>query len=656
MATPDQGNKWSISGLIVALGVVFGDIGTSPLYVFQAIIGSEKVDSALILGSLSCVFWTLIIITSFKYVYLALKADNRGEGGIFALYARVRRYKAWWTIFPALIGCATLMSDGFITPAISISAATEGIHRFAPEFPTFYLVVGILIVLFVSQQFRATTFGIIYGPIMFVWFTVIAASGLRQIMEDPSVFRAINPVYALQFVLHYKGGLTGVAGFWLLGAVFLCTTGCEALYSDMGRCGKVNIRLTWAFVFPCLILCYFGQGAWLLHFEGKVLPAEVQQVGVFYSMIPENWVIPMTVLAILATVIVSQALITGIFTMVNEAMKLKLWFNMKVSYPTQLRGQVYIPFINWFLLCGSITAVWVFQFSKNMEGAYGLAIVIDMIMTSSLLLHFVHMRNQSLMRAIVIGCIFGFVELAFFVACMGKFTHGGWFSIVNAAFIFFCVFIFWCARRIREKHTEFVPFEKYAGIIKDLINDDTIPREATNIVYMSMSHDAKEIDSNIIYSLFHKRPKRADIYWFVHVDIADSPYVKKYKVTPLITGKAYYVKLKFGYKIDHRVNTMFKEIIAKMQNEGEVDERSHYPSLRKYDIPADFKFILLNSRLSVDDEITPFEQFVVRSYRVLKKMSLPPAQDFGLDMSNVETETVPIHVGEAREFDLSREL
>jgi KUP system potassium uptake protein len=656
MATPDQGNKWSVGGLLVALGVVFGDIGTSPLYVFQAIIGSEKVESALILGSLSCVFWTLVIITSFKYVYLALKADNRGEGGIFALYARVRRYKARWAIFPALIGCATLMSDGFITPAISISAATEGIHRFAPTFPTFYLVIGILITLFVSQQFRATTFGIIYGPIMFVWFSVIAASGLRQIMEDPSVFKAINPVYALQFVLHFKGSLTGVAGFWILGAVFLCTTGCEALYSDMGRCGKINIRLTWAFVFPCLILCYFGQGAWLLHFEGKVLPAEVQQVGVFYSMIPENWVIPMVCLAILATVIVSQALITGIFTMVNEAMKLKLWFNMKVSYPTQLRGQVYIPFVNWFLLCGCIAAVWVFQFSKNMESAYGLAIVIDMLMTSSLLLHFVHMRNQSLMRAIVIGCVFGFVELAFFVACMGKFSHGGWFSIMNAALIFFCVFIFWCARRIREKHTEFVPFEKYAGIIKDLINDDTIPREATNIVYMSMSHDAKEIDSNIIYSLFHKRPKRADIYWFVHVDISDKPYMKKYKVTQLIAGKAYYVKLKFGYKIDHRVNTMFKEIVAKMQNDGEVDEKSHYPSLRKYDIPADFKFILLNSRLSVDDEITPFEQFVVRSYRVLKKMSLPPAQDFGLDMSNVETETVPIHVGDAKAFDLSREF
>jgi KUP system potassium uptake protein len=656
MATPEQGNKSSIGGLLMALGIVFGDIGTSPLYVFQAIIGSEKVDSTLILGSLSCIFWTLMLITSFKYVYLALKADNRGEGGIFALYARVRRYKASWTIFPALIGCATLMSDGFITPAISISAATEGIHRLMPAFPTFYLVVGILIALFVSQQFRATTFGIIYGPIMLVWFSVIAVSGLIQILEAPSVFKALNPVYAIQFVMHYKGGLTGVAGFWLLGAVFLCTTGCEALYSDMGRCGKVNIRLTWTFVFPCLILCYFGQGAWLLHFQGKVLPAEVQQVGVFYSMIPLNWVIPMVILAILATVIVSQALITGIFTMVNEAMKLKLWFNMKVSYPTQLRGQVYIPFINWFLLCGCITAVWVFQFSKNMEGAYGLAIVIDMLMTSSLLLHFVHMRNQSLIRAVVIGCVFGFVEIIFFVACMGKFAHGGWFSLLNAAFIFFCVFIFWRARKIREKHTEFVPFAQYSATIKDLMNDDTVPREATNLVYMTMSHDAKEIDSNIIYSLFRKRPKRADIYWFVHVDITDAPYTKKYKVVTLIEGKAFYVKLKFGYKVDHRVNTMFKEIVQKMQNDGEVDEKSHYPSLRKYDLPADFKFILLNSRLSVDDEITPFEQFIVRSYRMLKKISTPPAQDFGLDMANVETETVPIYINKPKEFDLIREF
>jgi KUP system potassium uptake protein len=655
MATPDQGRKWSVSGLLVALGIVFGDIGTSPLYVFQAIVGSEKVTKELIMGSLSCIFWTLILITTFKYVYLALKADNRGEGGIFALYARVRRYKARWAIFPALIGCATLMSDGFITPAISISAAVEGIHRISTAIPTVPIVIGILLFLFISQQFRAGALGAIFGPIMFLWFALIGGLGLSMLAIDPSVLEAINPYYAFQLITHYKGDVSGSSGFWLLGAVFLCTTGCEALYSDLGRCGKISIRLTWAFVFPCLILCYFGQGAWLLRFEGQSLPENVQKVGVFYSMLPQNWVIPVIGLAIVATVIVSQALINGIFTMVSEAIRLKLWFNMRISYPSQARGQVYIPFINWFLMVGCIAAVVVFRHSSDMEAAYGLAIVIDMVMTSSLLLHFIHMRNQSYRRAIVLGCVFGFVELAFLVASINKIPHGGWFSLFNAFFIFGCVFIFYKARKIRDKHTEFQPSQEYIPILKDLIQDETVDKTATNLVFLSMSPDEDKLDSNIIYSLFKKKPKRADIYWFVHVVITDSPYAKKYKVHTIVPGKVFYVRLKFGFKIEHKVNLMFKEIVQKMQDNGEVDEKSHYPSLRKYDIPADFKFITLNSRLSVDDEITPFEQFTVRAYRVLKNVSIPPAEEFGLDMSNVKTETVPIYIRKAKDIEMERQ-
>ncbi len=655
MATPEQGRNWSKGGLLIALGLVFGDIGTSPLYVFQAIVGAEKVSKELIFGSLSCIFWTLIIITSFKYVYLALKADNRGEGGIFALYARIRRYRARWAIFPALIGCATLMADGVITPAISITAAVEGIHRIIPDIEIYPIVLTIVFLLFFAQQFGSGKLGAYFGPIMFVWFGFIGLVGLKQILSTPSVFEAINPLYAFQFISHYKGEVTGHAGFWLLGAVFLCTTGCEALYSDLGRCGKVNIRLTWLFVFPCLILCYFGQGAWLLNFEGKVLPAEVQQVGTFYSLIPQEWVIPVIVLAVTATVIVSQALITGIFTMVSEAVKLKLWFNMKIYYQAKERGQVYIPFINWILLMGCVTAILVFKESSRMEEAYGFAIVIDMIMTSSLLLHFVDRRNKSIIRAIAVGCVFGFVELAFLIACINKIPNGGWFSLFPSIFLFGCVFVFWRARKIRDKHIEFQDIDPYIPLFKDLIKDETIAREATNVVYFSLSDDPTKIDSNILYSLFRKRPKRADIYWFVHVVLSDAPFAKKYKVKTIVPGKIFYVRLKFGFKVEHKVNLMFKEIVKKMQDDGEVDEGSHYPSLRKYELPADFKFFVLNSRLSVDDDITPFEQFIVRAYRVLKKISLTPAQDFGLDLSNVATETVPITVGNPKEFDLKRE-
>jgi KUP system potassium uptake protein len=317
---------------------------------------------------------------------------------------------------------------------------------------------------------------------------------------------------------------------------------------------------------------------------------------------------------------------------------------------------VYIPFINWALLAGSITAVLVFQRSWRMEEAYGLAIVIDMMMTSLLLLHFIHMRNHSLRRAIVLGSIFGFVELAFFIASVHKIPNGGWYTILNSVVIFGIVFVFFKARQLRDKHSNFVPIKDYIPVLKDMMKDETIEREATNLVYLTSSDDPEKIDSNIIFSIFKKRPRRADIYWFVHVEISNNPYVKKYTVEPLLAGKVFYVNIKFGYKVQHKVNLMFKKIVEKMQANGEVDEMSHYPSLRKYNVPADFKFIILHTRASVDDEFSPFEQFVIRAYRMLKKVSITPAQDFGLDIANVETEVVPIYVGKQKKMELKREM
>lgn len=656
MASPKEGRKLSAAGLLIALGFIFGDIGTSPLYVLKAIIGNDYVSPELIYGSLSCIFWTLLLITTFKYVYLALKADNRGEGGIFALYARVRRYRARWAIFPAMIGCATLLADGFLTPAISVSAAVEGALRINAELKTMPIVVGILIGIFVWQQFGAQLLAKWFGYVMFVWFCVIGGLGLGEVIKDPSVLAALNPMYAIDFVLHYKSSATGLSGFWLLGAVFLCTTGCEALYSDLGRCGKNNVRWAWLIVLPCLMLNYLGQGAWVLQYSGQKLPEMVTHAGVFFAMLPENWVSFMVVLSVIVAVIVSEALIAGVFTMVNEAIKLKLWFNMKVNYPSQMRGQVYLPLINWFLLAGCLSTVFIFKRSSNMEEAYGLAIVIDMIMTSSLLLHFIHMRNQSLRRAVVIGLIFGGFEIMFLVANLQKLALGGWYTLGIAAVIFFGVFVFWRGQKIRKKHANFVPFDTFTPVLKDLMADKTIPKTATNLVFMTMSGDEKKIDSNILYSIFKKQPKRADIYWFVHVSITDAPYTKKFTVTPIIKGKVFYVNLKFGFKVEHKINRVFKEIVQKMQADGEVDEQSHYPSLRKYDIPADFKFILLNSRVSADDELSPFEQFIVRSYRTLKNIAVPPAIDFGLEGGNFEVETVPIKVAPTQIIELDRQF
>jgi KUP system potassium uptake protein len=656
MASPQEGRQMSRAGLLIALGFIFGDIGTSPLYVFKAIIGTDRVSKELIYGSVSCIFWTFLFITTFKYVYLALKADNRGEGGIFALYARIRRYRARWAIFPAMIGCATLLADGFLTPSISVSAAVEGIKGI-PDFrslETMPIVMVILVTIFVWQQFGAQLLAKYFGYIMLVWFCFIGGIGLGEILKTPSVFSALNPMNAVNFVLHYRGA-NGMTGFWLLGAVFLCTTGCEALYSDMGRCGKTNIRAAWIFfVFPCLMLSYLGQAAWLLQYEGQQLSTGILDVGVFYAMLPIDW-LPFAIgLAIIVAIIVSEALIAGVFIMVSEAIRLKLWFNMKTAYPSHLRGQMYMPMVNWFLLAGCLLTVWHFEKSAAMEEAYGLAIVIDMIMTSSLLLHFVHMRNHSLKLAVGMGLVFVGFEVMFLIANLHKLSNGGWFTLIIAALIFFNVFVFWRARKIREKHTNFVDAEKFAPVFRDIIADETIPRTATNLVYLALSNDATKIDSNIIYSVFKKQPKRADIYWFLHVEITDAPDTKKYKVVPIVDGKVFFVQLKFGFKVQHKVNKMFKEITCRMQEAGEVDEQSHYPSLRRYDIPADFKFILLNSRVSADDALPPFEQFIVRAYRVLKNIAVSPAENFGLENGNFQIETVPINVVKAKDIELER--
>jgi KUP system potassium uptake protein len=647
------------AGVLVTLGIVFGDIGTCPLYVMKAIVGNAPISEALVYGGISCVFWTLMIIATFKYVYLALNMDNRGEGGIFALYALVRRYKSPWVIFPALVGCASLMADGFITPPISISSAIEGLQQLYPDIQTIPIVVIILIVLFSIQQFGTTIVGSAFGPIMFVWFAMIGGLGIIEILKYPSILTAINPVYAIRLLAQYPGG------FWLLGSVFLCTTGGEALYSDLGHCGKSNIRASWILVCACLLLNYFGQGAWLMtHHNGQVLPDSVKNIGVLYAMVPAAYLKYAIIVATAATIIASQALITGCFTLVNEAMKLKLWINLKVNYPTQLKGQIYIPAINWFLLAGCLLVVWIFKKSSNMEAAYGLAIIFHMLMTSSLMIFYRWMRSksknaqhatQSKILTIVMGVVLVSIELMFLISNAEKFPHGGWFSVLVAIVLFGMIFVFYQGKQLRKVHTNFVSLDEYVPMLTDLMADESIPKEATNLVYMTMADNKSKIDKNIVYSIFRKRPKRADIYWFVHVDIMDIPTGQSYKVDTLIPGKAFFVRLKFGFKVEHKVNRMFKKIVEEMQANGEVDETSHYPSLKKYNIPADFKFILLNSRVSTDDELSPYEQWIVRVYRVIKKLSLSTAEDFGLEVGNVEVETVPINIAPLKDFQMKRE-
>jgi KUP system potassium uptake protein len=639
----------SAAGVLVSLGIIYGDIGTSPIYTFRFIVGHRPVTEDLILGGLSLVFWTLTIITSIKYIYLALSADNKGEGGIFALYALVRRYKAGWVIFPAMIGCCTLIADGFITPAISVTSAVEGLKTLLPGITNqtiITIVIVILVLLFLFQQFGSSVVGKTFGPVMLVWFLFIGAVGAYHLADHPTIFKAINPVYGIDLLIQYPGG------FWILGAVFLCTTGAEAMYSDLGHCGKSNIRVGWGFVKVCLLLSYFGQGAWMLAtLEGQPLGETIP----FFSMMPDWLLIFGVSLATMATVIASQALISGTFTLVNEAMKLKLWPATRVQYPSQVKGQIYIPAINWILMFGCILVVLYFQQADRMQSAYGLAITFDMLMTTSLLVYYFSTAKKSRYRSILLAIVFFTVEGAFLVSNLSKFTHGGWFSFSIASIFFLMMFILLRARWLRERHTEFVDLKHYVGMIQDLQADLTVQKDATNLVYLAVADSKRYIDSNIIYSIFKKRPKRADVYWFLHVDTVDTPFTSKYSVDTIIPKKCFFIRMRLGFKTDHRVNLLFNQIIHEMADSGEIDLVSSYPSLHKYSMMGDFKFVIIHSWASSDSEISTFDRLIIQGYRILKEHSLPTEELYGIEAANLEIEKVPIQVGPQAKVKIKRE-
>lgn len=648
MDLSNKHQKLSAAGVLISLGIIYGDIGTSPLYVFKAIVGTQVVNEELILGGLSCVFWTLTLITTIKYIYLALNADNKGEGGIFALYALVRRYKATWVIYPAIIGCATLIADGFITPAISVTSAIEGLtvlNEGIGHNTVLTIIVIILVALFIFQQFGSSVVGTTFGPIMLIWFTTIGIMGAYHIGDNLHVLHAVNPYYAFRLLTHYPGG------FWILGAVFLCTTGAEALYSDLGHCGKSNIRVGWGFVKISLLLNYFGQGAWLLEHTGKTLDNQIP----FFALMPEWFLIFGIIIAAMAAIIASQALISGTFTLVNEAMKLKLWPATRVRYPSTVRGQIYIPSINWILMIGCILVVLFFQNSSSMEGAYGLAITFNMLMTTALLVFYFSTAKKSTFRSLLLGLLFFTVEGLFLVSNLIKFEHGGWFTFVIAFFFFMTMFLLMRARKLRERHTEFVDLKHYVGMIQDLQADTTVPKEATNLVYLAVADTERYIDSNIIYSIFKKRPKRADVYWFLHVDTVDSPFTSRYTVETIIPKKCFFVRLRLGFKTPHRVNLMFSKIIHEMADSGEIDLISPYPSLHKYSMLSDFKFIIINSWASSDSDISNFDRLIIQGYRMVKKFSLSTAEMYGLEAATIETEKVPISVGPMAKVKIKRE-
>jgi KUP system potassium uptake protein len=641
--------KLSAAGLLVTLGIIYGDIGTSPLYVMKAILGNYPISRDIVLGGISCIFWTLTLQTTIKYVIITLNADNHGEGGIFALFALVKKTKIKWLIIPAIIGGSSLLADGIITPPISVSSAVEGLRLFNSEINTIPIVIVILIALFTIQQFGTKLVGKFFAPIMLLWFTMLGVLGAIQISNDISVFSAINPYYAYELLtLHPEG-------FFVLGAVFLCTTGAEALYSDMGHCGRKNIRISWIFVKSMLLLNYFGQGAYLINHEGKTLIDLGGNAGNPFYLIMANWFQPVgIVIATLAAVIASQALISGSFTLINEAMRLNFWPKVKIKYPTELKGQLYIPSINWLLLAGCIGIVLYFKESANMEHAYGLAIILCMIMTTILLNFYLIMKRVKLYFIVPLVTIYLLIEFSFLYANITKFAHGGFVTLIIALGLIGIMATWYLAKQISKNYTKLVKIEDYKKVLAELSVDLSIPKYATHLVYMTNSQRSDEIEEKVMYSILQKRPKRADLYWFIHVNVMSEPYNKEYRVTEIIKDDIYRIDFYLGFREPTKINLMFKQVIKNMVERGEVDITSRYESLNKNHIIGDFKFVLSEKFLSNDSDISFFEKIVMNTYFIMKKLSLSEEKGFGLYSSSVKVEQITMVLHAPENIEITR--
>jgi KUP system potassium uptake protein len=636
--------KLTAAGLLVALGIIYGDIGTSPLYVMKAIIGPRMIDNDIVIGGVSCVLWTLTLQTTIKYVILTLKADNKGEGGIFSLYALVRKTKLKSLIIPAILGGSALLADGLITPAISVSSAVEGLRYFNPDISTVPIVVGIIFLLFLIQQFGSSFIGKTFGPMMFVWFSMLAILGLNGIFQNAEILKSLNPYYAYTLLTQYP------QGFWLLGAVFLCTTGAEALYSDLGHCGKRNVRISWIFVKTCLVLNYFGQGAWLLNKKGEYLGDQ----NPFYSLMPSWFLFIGIAISTIAAIIASQALISGSFTLINEAVRLDFGPKLKINYPTETRGQLYIPTVNWVLCFGCILVVLFFKESSGMEAAYGLSIILAMLSTTVLLTYYLYIKRYPKYFILFLLFVFLTIEISFLVANLDKFEHGGWVTLLITSFLVWNMFSWYKARKIRNKLVDFTKLGDYLELLGELSADESIPKYATHLVFMTSANNHNEVETKIIYSIFQKQPKRADIYWFIHVDVTDEPYTLGYKVHELINDKIIRIDFKLGFRIEQRINVLFREVVEELASQQEVDINSRYRSLNKRHMVGDFRFVVIEKYISNENVFSFYHRILLGNYSLLKLFGMTEGKAFGLDTSLVTVEKVPLILNPAGKIGLKR--
>ena len=629
----------TIASLLIALGIIYGDIGTSPLYALRAVIGTREITEQLVYGGVSCIFWTLVFQTTIKYIWLTLKADNQGEGGVFSLYSLVKRYGKKLVI-PTILGATTLLADGIITPPISVASAIEGLNMvkgletvIVPgNNLTIGIVVAILSVLFFFQRFGTDIIGKAFGPIMTIWFSMLLVIGITNIFLHPDIIKALSPHYAIDLLVNYP------KGFWLLGAVFLCTTGAEALYSDLGHCGIKNIRITWGFVKVSLIACYLGQASWLMH-QGESL---LNGRNPFFEIIPSWFLIPSIIIATLATIIASQALISGSFTLINEAINLNFWPRVSVRQPTETKGQIYIPSVNNILWFGCILMILYFKESGHMEAAYGFSITVTMLMTTLLMCYFLYYRlHWNKYAVFLFAFIFGSIEFSFFIANVAKIKER-WMFLFFELFIFITMYIWYYARKINNRYTKFIELGKYSNQLNELSLDDAIPKFATHLIYLTKADKRHEIEEKIIKSIFSKKPKRADVYWFVHLHRTPEPYTLTYDVTELLDDKIIKININVGFRIQPKTELYFKKIVKDLVANKELNLHIRPDGSSKYNNEPDFKFVVIEKFLSVENEFSLRDGILLNAYFKLKQLSQSDEKAFGLDKSDVVIEQIPL--------------
>ena len=654
----DIKGKVSFGMFLVALGIVYGDIGTSPMYVMKSIIegngGLAYVDREFIVGSLSLVIWTITLLTTIKHVLIALRADNHGEGGIFALYSLVR-HCGKWLIIPTMIGGCTMLADGVLTPAVTVTTAVEGLRSIdavddflgSGQFVVVVITLAIISTLFMIQKSGTSSIGKMFGPVMVVWFLFLGVTGLWLTLGDLSILRALNPVHALQILFSPDNK----EGLMILGSVFLCTTGAEALYTDMGHVGRNNIFISWPFVKLCLILNYMGQCVWIIHNQTNPVLQAVKDLNPFYVMLPEALRPAAILLSALAAIIASQALISGSYTLVHEAASLDLMPHLNVRYPSDTKGQIYIPSVNnilWFLC---VVVILYFRSGSRMENAYGLAITISMLMMTILFAVYIGVLHRHRLAAALFAVVFFALEGVFFVSSLGKFVMGGYVAIIISVAILFIMVCWYRGTQIEQAQNILLKMRDHLASIKDLQNDDSIPLCSNNVVYLVKGDETERIDRDILYSILDKEPKRAEAYWFISVNTTDDPNQKHYKVESFGTDYIFRVNLYLGFKEKPSVNIYLRQIVHDLLATGELPKQAKRHSIYGPSNVGSFKFCMIRKMMPQEGDIDFADNMLIHAKYFIRRIGGNPIQWFGLETSNVIVEYVPLFLAQRQQAD-----